>query len=113
MLVMCCLGLQVCRELEGTKARLEEELLGTAQLVTKLEGRVRETTARADGAAAAAEMANARVVAAEAAVAAEVRGLVCHRLHCSITTEIAAKWSCDFSFPPSVTCSASVWSLLH
>lgn len=32
----------ISRELEGAKARVEEELLATAQLVTKLEARLRE-----------------------------------------------------------------------
>jgi hypothetical protein len=42
------------------------------QLVTKLESRVREATARADASATAAEAAGARAAAAEAAVASEV-----------------------------------------
>lgn len=33
----------ISRELEGAKARVEEELLATAQLVTKLEARLRES----------------------------------------------------------------------
>jgi hypothetical protein len=32
----------IARQLEEAKARVEEELLGTAQLVTKLEARLRE-----------------------------------------------------------------------
>jgi hypothetical protein len=64
--------LQISREFEHTKARLEEELLATAQLVTKLEGRLRDATDRAHSSTTAAEVAAARAAAAEAAVASEV-----------------------------------------
>ena len=64
--------MQISREFEHTKTRLEEELLATAQLVTKLEGRLREATDKANTSATAAEVAAARAAAAEAAVASEV-----------------------------------------
>ncbi|MEW5306301.1 MAG: hypothetical protein WDW36_008773 [Sanguina aurantia] len=63
---------QVCSELEASRARVDEELVSTAQLVTQLEARLREALQRSFLAESAAQGAEARTRAAEAAVAAEV-----------------------------------------
>ncbi len=52
--------LQVAHELEEAKARLEEELIATARIVTQLETKLRAAQARVYAAEEAAELAHAR-----------------------------------------------------
>eukprot|EP00798_Chlamydomonas_sp_ICE-L_P010438 gene10437-8388_t len=63
---------QVVHELETGRSKLEEELMATAQLVTQLESRLRETLHKVDGSEMSVQVAERRAREAEAAVASEV-----------------------------------------
>ncbi len=66
----------ISRELEGAKARVEEELLATAQLVTKLEARLREAHAKVGAVSVPVYSRHRVVLCASAQSTAELAQLV-------------------------------------